>query len=247
MPVPTWTEIARQPLVRSLVLSISIHLALLAFVQPWTGRDGPHTLVINARLQPYHAIEQPEVAVTAPLPGQQEVTESPPVPAVELDPLSVPKPASIQATAAAPAPAQPSPQQDEVMARPSEVIHSASHGENVAPTSTSPPPQLAISSPIDTTWYLARQVDRHPKAIGSISPQYPEMARQRGQEGSLKLMVKIDDLGRVREVEVVEATPPGVFDEAALEAFRNASFQPAMKDGRPVRYEAYMRVEFRLE
>jgi protein TonB len=100
---------------------------------------------------------------------------------------------------------------------------------------------------VDTTWYLARQVDRHPRAIGNITPKYPELARQRNQEGTLKLRVKIDDLGRVREVEVVEAQPPEVFDEAALEAFRAARFHPAMKDGRPVRYEAYMRVEFKLE
>jgi protein TonB len=106
---------------------------------------------------------------------------------------------------------------------------------------------VAIPSPIDTTWYLARQVDSQPSAIGKISPKYPELARQQGLEGSLKLMVKIDDLGRVREVEVVEATPPGVFDETALEAFRDARFRPAMKEGRPVRIEAYMRVEFRLE
>jgi len=82
--------------------------------------------------------------------------------------------------------------------------------------------------------------------MDSIVPDYPDQARRRNQEGSLKLRVKIDDLGRVRDVEVVEADLPGVFDEAALEAFRNARFQPAMKDGRPVRYQAYIRVVFKL-
>jgi len=94
---------------------------------------------------------------------------------------------------------------------------------------------------------VARQVDQHPRAIGEITPEYPEAARLRGQEGSLKLMLKIDDLGRVREVEVVEATHPGVFDAAALQAFRAGRFHPALKDGRPVRYQATIRVEFKLE
>jgi protein TonB len=100
---------------------------------------------------------------------------------------------------------------------------------------------------IDTNWYQARQVDVHPKAIGVIEPAYPEEAKRRNIEGTLKLMLKIDDLGRVQSAEVVEATPPGVFDEAALAAFRGAHFRPAMRDGRPVRYQAYMRVEFKLK
>jgi protein TonB len=83
--------------------------------------------------------------------------------------------------------------------------------------------------------------------MGSIRPKYPESARQRGQEGTLKLMVRIDELGRVREVEVMEAHPAGIFEEVSLEAFRNARFHPAIRDGQPVRIEAYMRVEFRLE
>lgn len=61
------------------------------------------------------------------------------------------------------------------------------------------------------------------------------------------LMLKIDDLGRVREAEVIEANPTGVFDESALQAFRAGRFEPAMKDGRPVRYQAYIRVEFKLD
>ena len=72
-------------------------------------------------------------------------------------------------------------------------------------------------------------------------------AKRRNIEGTLKLMLKIDDLGRVQSAEVVEATSPGVFDEAALAAFRNAKFQPAMKEGRPVRYQAYFRVDFKLK
>ena len=89
-------------------------------------------------------------------------------------------------------------------------------------------------------------MDVSAKAVGKILPEYPEAARQRNQEGTLKLMLRIDDLGRVREVAVVESDLPGVFDQAALDAFRQAHFQPAMKDGHPVRYQAYIRVTFKL-
>jgi protein TonB len=113
------------------------------------------------------------------------------------------------------------------------------------PETPSPLPSLPLG--IDSTWYLARQVDIHPRAIGRIEPVYPEEARRGNLEGSLKLMVKIDGLGRVISAEVVEARPSGVFDRAALDAFREARFHPAMKDGRPVRYQAFIRVDFKLE
>jgi protein TonB len=142
-------------------------------------------------------------------------------------PQAEPKPESI----AAAVPIQPKP---------------ASEQGSAASTLQSSGP-LAIAPAVDTTWYQIRQVDRPPRAIGEIKPIYPEAARRRGQEGNLKLMVKIDDLGQVQEVEVIEAQPAGIFEAAAMAAFRNARFQPALVNGRPVRFQAYMRVEFKLE
>lgn len=109
----------------------------------------------------------------------------------------------------------------------------------VPPESSLPTLELGV----DSTWYLAKQVDEQPQAIGKIEPVYPEEARRQGLGCSLKLRLKIDAQGRVRDAEVVEAQPPEVFDAAALTAFRNARFRPAIKDGRPVRIEAYYRLD----
>jgi protein TonB len=239
-----------------MVLSLSLHLAVLAFVHPQSGQDGPQTLVINARLQP------PPQAVPEALPPKKTDSPAPPAPPLP-EPVELPEPPPQQLTVPKPAPiqAEPTPptppvqalaqkteiQAETVAAAPLPVPGAPAMETDRQPAPVTAEPPLALPSPIDTTWYLARQVDRHPKAVGSITPKYPEAARQRNQEGSLKLLVKIDDLGRVRSVEVVEAQPPGMFDEAAMAAFRDARFQPAMKDGRPVRYHAYMRVEFKLE
>jgi protein TonB len=158
-----------------------------------------------------------------------------PVPPLRVPPTpAVSAPAATPATAAAP------------QASPTGAPSVASSGGATSPKVATAGTNAPLGIGIDTTWYLARQVDVHARSLGSIVPDYPDEARRRNQEGTLKLMVKIDDLGRVRDVEVVEADLPGVFDEAALEAFRNARFQPAMKDGRPVRYQAYIRVTFRL-
>jgi protein TonB len=250
MPPIDVPALLRLPIARALTLSLCLHLGILVLVHPSPGSSTPRTVVISARLDtaepetivaraatpslPSEAPQAPPVAATAPelqplaLPPRESPTPFPPTPA------SLPAPAS----PAAPASASPAPVAATAATAPPSPA-------NVGPTSPSALPSLPLG--IDTTWYQARQVDSHPRAMGRIEPAYPEEARRGNVEGSLKLMVKIDDLGRVISVEVVEARPPGIFDRAALDAFRDARFQPAMKDGRPVRYQAYMRVDFKLE
>lgn len=258
-----WHRCLNDPITSGLLLSLSLHLALLGLVQPAPGGGEMEAMVINARL----ALPTPEAPATLPqvIPEPEpeppaEVVAQPVVPPVVVpQPLltsNVPSPApplplpATPAAAVEPAPAPiPTPSPVPAAARPSQpetrpVSTPATAVVGATPAHNGPNTPLSIG--IDTTWYLARQVDVHALAQGSIVPEYPEKARRRGQEGALKLMVKIDDLGRVRDVEVVEADLPGVFDEAALEAFRNARYHPAMKDGRPVRYQAFIRVTFRL-
>lgn len=108
-------------------------------------------------------------------------------------------------------------------------------------------PALELPALFDARWYTAREVDSHPKAVGTIRPVYPEAARRQGLQGWVKLRLKIDEQGRVIEVETVEAQPRGVFDAAAAEAFKPARFEPARRQGVPVRYEGLFRVVFELE
>jgi len=231
-----WRIGLREPIARALLLSACLHLALLALVQPVPGSGKPRTVVISARLEIPGPEASPAMAETPASPAPDPGQDSPPSASA---PLATEQPAPVQL------PATPAPLAT-VETRPPPAASPAVGGPpNVGPAPLSPVPSPPLG--IDTTWYLARQVDVHPRAIGRIEPAYPEEARRRNQEGTLKLMLKIDELGRVKEAEVVEAQPPGMFDEAALAAFRNARFQPAMKDGRPVRYQAYMRVDFKLE
>ena len=66
-------------------------------------------------------------------------------------------------------------------------------------------------------------------------PVYPDEADRQGVSGKVRLQLKLETDGRVSGIEVLSATPPGVFDESALQAFREARFSPAQKNGRPVR------------
>ncbi len=246
LPTPLdWRSRLQQPIASSLLLSLSVHLALLALVQPAPGGSrGGETLVIEARLAPSaprqvaaveksvpeHTVEPvAKPAVAEAKPARSILVSSVPSPA---PPLPIP-PAPVLPSAAPVAAVTPAPSQ--------------AGATPAAAQATRNNASVPVGVGMDSTWYLARQVDQSARTVGSIVPEYPEVARRRNQEGSLKLSVKIDDLGHVHDVQVVEADLPGVFDAAALEAFRDAHFQPAMKDGHPVRYQAYIRVVFKLK
>lgn len=207
----------RRPIARFLLLSIALHLAFILVVQSRPRQAGPRTVVISARLMDAPPV-QTQPQTPLPRPAQ---TQTPALAQKDL-PLAdaVPEP-----NKPAPAPVPP--------AQPMQASVAASL------------PSLPLG--IDSTWYQARQVDVQPKALDRIEPAYPDEARRKGVEGTLKLRLRIDELGRVREAEVVEATPSGVFDAAALAAFGQARFQPALREGRPVRIEAYYRLDFKLE
>ena len=203
-------------------ISLGLHAAVIALVQVAppgaTGLGGP---VIEARLVPTYA--EPSAPKTpdappdeAPLLAPSGLDEALPVPKI----VSPPEPAQ-PAVAAQPA------------AAPSEPLS--------APTPASP---VAIISAVDLTYYSARAIDVHPRALREIVPGYPEDADRQRVSGKVRLQLKLEADGRVVDVDVVSSTPPGAFDDAAVKAFRAASFAPALKNGRPVRALVLIEVVF---
>lgn len=72
-----------------------------------------------------------------------------------------------------------------------------------------------------------------PKVRREVRAVYPETARRAGIEGQVILRLRVGDDGRVIEARVIEAAGHG-FDEAALAAVKQFSFQPGTVDGAPV-------------
>ena len=58
------------------------------------------------------------------------------------------------------------------------------------------------------------------------TPAYPYGALARGVEGSVLLEYTVDERGRVVAPRVIQATPPGVFDRAALKALSRWRYEP---------------------
>lgn len=89
-------------------------------------------------------------------------------------------------------------------------------------------------------------VDVPPRPLVQQKPAYPARARAKGITGQVTLEFVIDRDGRVETPEVAEATPSGVFDDAALEALRRWRFTPATYKGQPVRVRRRLTLRFEL-
>lgn len=101
-----------------------------------------------------------------------------------------------------------------------------------------------ITEAADTTYYAARQLDSYPELVTALDLRFPADVDLAVSAGHVLLLVLIDAQGRVNDASVVEAAPPGVFDEAATHALLGARFRPAVKDGRAVRSRLVVHVTY---
>ena len=213
----------RRPLA-ALWISLGLHAVVIALVQvvPPAGVS-VEAPVIEVRLvapSPAPAANAPPPLPVAPEPDVAPVAQLAPSPAPEALPVARPPPA----VAPLPAPAAPPP-----------AVPAAAEAAPAPAPAAVPVPAAALTSSVDLTYYNARDLDVQPHALRVIRPDYPVEADRQRVSGTLRLQLKLEADGRVSDIEVVSATPPGVFEDSAIKAFRDARFAPAQKNGRPVR------------
>jgi protein TonB len=73
-----------------------------------------------------------------------------------------------------------------------------------------------------------------PKPVNVPQPAYSDQARAAGVEGKVRVELTVDETGRVVSVRLISGLGHGL-DEAALAAAQRATFQPAIRCGKPVR------------
>lgn len=78
-----------------------------------------------------------------------------------------------------------------------------------------------------------------------VEPQYPDLPRRAGIEGTVELEVSIDAKGKVTDVEVVRGLPLGLSD-AAADAVRKWTYRPARGPEGPVASRKTVRIRFAL-
>jgi periplasmic protein TonB len=84
-----------------------------------------------------------------------------------------------------------------------------------------------------------------PRATYSPEPEFSEEARKAKYQGTCTLGLIVGTDGRPTNIRVLNSLGMGL-DEKAIEAVKNWKFEPAMKDGHPVRVEIAVEVDFHL-
>ena len=79
-----------------------------------------------------------------------------------------------------------------------------------------------------------------------IEPVYPPRALRSGIEGTVTAEFTIDTDGSVKDVEIVSADPPNIFDRAVITAIKKWKFAPEIIDGKAVEKRARQDIKFTL-
>jgi len=70
--------------------------------------------------------------------------------------------------------------------------------------------------------------------IVKVAPVYPRRAQTRGIEGFVLLEFVVTRTGAVRDPVVVESKPPGIFDNAAMQAALKFKYKPKVVNGEAI-------------
>lgn len=89
-------------------------------------------------------------------------------------------------------------------------------------------------------------VDTPPQPIATSAFNYPAEAKSKNLQGYVLLSVLVDEQGAVAQAQVLESSPPGVFEQSALEGIRRWRFNPARSQGKPVRAFVQQKIVFQL-
>lgn len=113
-----------------------------------------------------------------------------------------------------------------------------------APSIAAPPgvdtPAAATPAPGDA----AQQARTAPRPRSTPGPTYPRASLRRGETGEVLLRIHVGSNGRTEAVDVVRSSGFERLDRAAVSAVRRWRFEPAMRDGQPVRGEVQVPVDF---
>ena len=87
-------------------------------------------------------------------------------------------------------------------------------------------------------------LDQPYQPLSKVEPEYPEQALLEHTEGYVILQFDINETGEVENPLVIEANPPNVFDQSAINAAKQFKYLPRYVEGKPTRTE---RVKSRIQ
>ena len=110
---------------------------------------------------------------------------------------------------------------------------------------------LMIVFVISCSTFAQEKLDKMPSIKGGIEElakniKYPESAKKEGIMGKVFVKAVIDEDGKVSGVEVVKSVNPEL-DEAAVNAVKLTKFIPGVMDGKNVKAEVTIPINFKLD
>jgi protein TonB len=92
-------------------------------------------------------------------------------------------------------------------------------------------------------------VDERPQLVGNIDIQIPDAVREAERNASVRLLFCVDVAGRPYDIRISEEDPPGLgLADAGVQALKQVTFRPAVKDGQSVPFcgmEQPIEIKFR--
>ena len=95
--------------------------------------------------------------------------------------------------------------------------------------------------------FTMEEVDEIPQILRSIQPEYPLGAKRSHTEGKVVIRMLVTSDGSPTRLTVDSATPPGIFDKAALSAAKRWKFRPGMYHGKAVDTWVLLPFNFKLQ
>jgi protein TonB len=90
------------------------------------------------------------------------------------------------------------------------------------------------------------KVEVKPQPVSIPKPQYPELARKAGIEGTVVVKALVDVNGSIAEVKILKSSGNQMLDQAALIAAKHATFSPARMRDRFVQVWVSIPIRFTL-
>ncbi len=247
-----------------LAASVAAHAVALGSLPKWMSGVAPGAATLQSRA--LKASLRPVAVTLAATPGAVATEAPPPSPSV---PVAGPSPATAPPVAAPAAPrvmATPAPVAQGPIPSPVPAPVPAAApvaGPVVAPVaSAGPPAKVPVPDPaprrgselaapgakgplFGPSYLQLKEVDRRPAPITRIEPVYPPEAGQ--AEGRVVVRLLINEDGGIDKIEIVSADPPGLFEQATMDAFGSARYQPALKSNVRVKSQITFEIRFLRE
>ena len=106
---------------------------------------------------------------------------------------------------------------------------------------------MPVAAPDTRGFYYGQgDVDQMPIPIFKMKPFYPFRARRLNITGEVKVSFVVDEYGHVSQVKIIEAKPPGIFEDSVIKALPSWRFSPGKIGGQSVATLVVTTIEFNM-